>query len=152
MRPRRIRKVLCYVVRAGCLLVFRHRDFPDAGVQVPAGTVHDGEAPAVAAVRETQEETGRAGFSVIRKLGVHEYEFRETFRGVERHELHERHVFLLAPPKDLPDAWSHLAEPGEGDFWFEFSWAPLAPELTLAGDQHALLAEIRGSEVTRPHR
>jgi len=138
MLPTRVRKVICYVVHDGELLIFRHRDHPDAGVQVPAGTVAIGEAPAPAAVREAEEETGKRGFALIRELGVYDHKFRETFRGVERHEMHERHVFLLAPPPDLPERWSHFAEPESGGFWFEFFWVPLVPELRLAGDQHAL--------------
>ncbi|MBU1880260.1 MAG: NUDIX domain-containing protein, partial [Chloroflexi bacterium] len=39
------------------LLLFQH---PYAGVQVPAGTVEDGETPAQAALREAAEETGLA--------------------------------------------------------------------------------------------
>lgn len=141
-RPPRSRKVLAYVVRAGRLLVFRHRDHPDAGLQVPAGTLEPGEAPDVGALRETEEETGRSGFGLVRKLGVSEYEFRERFEGRDRRELHERHVFLLAPPPDLPEQWSYLAEAGKGDFWFEFFWLPLDAEIRLAGDQHVLLDAI----------
>ena len=140
----RVGKAICYVVRGGQLLVFRHRDYPEAGLQVPAGTLLAGEAPASGAIRETEEETGRSGFQIVRALGAIDHEFRDTFAGTERHELHERHFFLLAPPPGLSECWSHLAEEGEGngDFWFEFSWVPLTPELTLAGDQHALLARL----------
>jgi 8-oxo-dGTP pyrophosphatase MutT (NUDIX family) len=141
--PERVRKVICYVMRDGKLLVFRHRDHPQAGIQVPAGTVRHGEEPASAAARETEEETGRTGFVVVRELGVHEHEVYDRSRGAERHELHERHVFQLDPPPDLPAHWSHLAEPGEGDFWFEFSWSPLGPGVVLAGDQHAMLSRIK---------
>lgn len=138
----RFRKVLAYVVRDGHLLVFRHRDHPDAGLQVPAGTLEPGETPDQGAIRETEEETGRTGFTLVRKLGVTEHEFRETFDGRDRHELHERHVFLLAPPPGLPGRWSHVAEVGSGDFWFEFFWLPFGPALRLAGDQHVLLHAI----------
>lgn len=138
----RIGKVLCYVVRDGRLLVFRHRDHPDAGVQVPAGTLHDGEAPEAGAIRETEEETGHRGFRIVAKLGVYEHEFRDTFAGVERHELHERHVFHLEPPADLPESWSHLAEEGDGDFWFEFTWVPYGTDLVLAGDQHRMVDRL----------
>jgi 8-oxo-dGTP pyrophosphatase MutT (NUDIX family) len=135
-------KVLCYVVRDGRLLVFRHRDHPDAGVQVPAGTLHQGEDPAAGAVRETEEETGHRGFRIVAKLGVHDHEFHQVLGGREWHEVHERHIFHLAPPPGLPESWSHLAEEGNGDFWFEFRWVPLAPNLTLAGDQHAYLGGL----------
>jgi len=139
---KRVAKVLCYVVRDGDLLVFRHRSYPDAGLQVPAGTLRDGEAAALGALRETEEETGRRGFRVLRFLGRYDYEFRNTFDGVERHEMHDRHVFLLEPPADLPDRWSYRADDEEGDFWFEFSWVPLGADLRLAGEQHALTARI----------
>lgn len=137
--PPRFRKVLAYVVRDGQLLVFRHRDHPDAGVQVPAGTVELDESPEHGALCETEEETGPTGFALLRKLGVTEHEFRERFRGTDRHELHERHVFLVSPPPDLPEQCTHLAEKGNSDFHFEFFWLPLNRELRLAGDQHILL-------------
>lgn len=138
----RIGKALCYVVRDGRLLVFRHRDHPAAGMQVPAGTLHQGEEPETGAIRETEEETGYRGYRIVAKLGVYDHEFRNTFAGVERHELHERHVFQLEAPPGLPDAWSHLAEEGNGDFWFEFSWMPLSPQLVLASDQHRMLDRL----------
>jgi 8-oxo-dGTP pyrophosphatase MutT (NUDIX family) len=138
----RLRKVLCYVVRDGHLLVFRHRDHPEAGTQVPAGTLHDGEPPEIGALRETEEETGWRGFSVVRALGVYDYEFRDRFQGLDRHELHERHVFLLAAPADLPAEWTHLAQEGNGDFWFDFTWLPLTADLKLAGDQHTWLSKV----------
>ena len=138
----RVGKVLCYIVRDGRLLVFRHRDYPEAGVQVPAGTLHPGEAPEEGAIRETEEETGRSGYRIVSKLGEYDHEFRNIFEGLERHEVHDRHVFHLEPPPELPDAWSHLADDEEGAFWFEFSWVPIGPDLVLAGDQHALLGRL----------
>ena len=138
----RVAKALCYVVRDGQLLVFRHRDHPAAGVQVPAGTLRDGEAPAVGAIREAEEETGRSGFRIAVALGTCDYEFRNTAPGFERHELHERHFFALEPPAGLPDRWSHLAEEGNGDFWFEFFWMPLRPDVVLAADQHAFIGRL----------
>ena len=54
-----LNKVTAYVTRNGKngkeLLVFQH---PSTGLQLPAGTVEDGEEPAVAVVREVAEETG----------------------------------------------------------------------------------------------
>ncbi|GAA4704318.1 NUDIX domain-containing protein [Streptomyces youssoufiensis] len=53
-------KVLCYAVRDGKLLVFRHTDYSyeEVGIQVPAGSIRPGETPEAAALREAGEETG----------------------------------------------------------------------------------------------
>lgn len=59
MSPRTLDKVTVFVTRKtrGALdvLLFEH---PSAGVQIPAGTVEDGEAPVDAALREAIEESG----------------------------------------------------------------------------------------------
>ena len=61
-------KVLCYVVREGRLLVFRHTDYSyeEVGIQVPAGSIQPGETPEEAALREAREETGLKDFTIVR--------------------------------------------------------------------------------------
>jgi len=124
-----IGKVVCYVVRGDELLVFRHRSH-DAGLQVPAGTIEPGEAPAAAALREAEEETGLTGLRLVRKLG----EYTHPLAG--RPEDHRRHVFHLAAPSGAPERWEHFAE---GAYWFVFSWVPLSAVPPLAGSQGDLL-------------
>jgi 8-oxo-dGTP pyrophosphatase MutT (NUDIX family) len=51
------------------ILVFQH---PAAGLQLPAGTVEDGESPEAAAFREVLEETGLSDIQLVKKLGVEE--------------------------------------------------------------------------------
>jgi len=51
------KRVVVYVEREDGLLVFDHRDHPEAGTQVPAGGVDAGEGPSEAAIREVREET-----------------------------------------------------------------------------------------------
>jgi 8-oxo-dGTP pyrophosphatase MutT (NUDIX family) len=62
-------KVTGFVTRARAgaieLLVFEH---PSAGVQLPAGTVEPGEAPAAAVLREVAEETGVTSCTVVEHL------------------------------------------------------------------------------------
>lgn len=64
-----VEKVTAFVTRptgqGDELLLFQH---PSAGIQLPAGTVEQDEAPAAAALREAQEETGLAGFASQRHL------------------------------------------------------------------------------------
>jgi 8-oxo-dGTP pyrophosphatase MutT (NUDIX family) len=54
---------------SGRLLVFDHVDAPGAGTQVPAGGIHDGEAPESAVLRELYEESGVTDVTLVRKLG-----------------------------------------------------------------------------------
>ena len=69
--PRIIEKVTAFVIRKAAagdeLALFQH---PYAGIQVPAGTVEEGEAPEVAALREAFEETGLSPLSIRRYLGA----------------------------------------------------------------------------------
>ena len=53
-----IRKVMIYAMGPRGLLVFREPDFPDVPLQVPGGTVEDGETFEAGACREFAEETG----------------------------------------------------------------------------------------------
>jgi 8-oxo-dGTP pyrophosphatase MutT (NUDIX family) len=112
-RPRAV----AYVIRDGDVLVFTHRPTPcteTAGLQVPGGTVHDGEDPAAAVVREVREETG-LDVEIVRPLGT-------VTRGGR--ELHHFHVAPLGP---TPDAWDH-DERSDGDvpLWtFSLFWLPV---------------------------
>ena len=75
MAPEIIEKVTAFVTREWegerQLLLFQH---PNAGVQIPAGTVEKGESPEQAVLREAAEETGLTGFSILRYLGCAERE------------------------------------------------------------------------------
>jgi 8-oxo-dGTP pyrophosphatase MutT (NUDIX family) len=50
------------------LLVFRHVHFPEAGVQVPGGTVDPDEEPEAAVWREVMEESGLFLLDSVRLL------------------------------------------------------------------------------------
>ena len=134
-------KVLAYVVRDERLLVFRHTDFSyeEVGIQVPAGTVRDGESPEDAVLREASEETGLAGFRIIRKLGEAEYDITP-----ERFEIQRRHVFHLELLGEAPDRWESsedhdgLGEPTR----FECFWIPLRSAHILQSGQGALLGRL----------
>lgn len=106
-------KALCYVVRDGRLLVFRHVDASpeEVGLQVPAGSVRPGETPEAAALREGREETGLTGLRVVRPLGVVEYDITPY-----RFEVQRRHVFHLEVDGPVPERWTSFEEhDGVGD-------------------------------------
>jgi hypothetical protein len=72
--PRRPSKVYAYTTNQGRLLVFNHPLSPEAGVQVPGGTVKPGEDSA-AVLREAWEETGLSGLEIVTFLGGTEYDY-----------------------------------------------------------------------------
>ena len=55
------RKAYAYITYEDRLLVFSHPHAPEAGIQVPGGTLNDDERPEDAVTREAREETGLTG-------------------------------------------------------------------------------------------
>jgi 8-oxo-dGTP diphosphatase len=137
------RKVLAYIVRPGYLLVFRHRDFPEAGLQVPGGTIAAGETPEQAVLREATEETGQDGLLILRKLG--EQVLKMDSFGLD--EIHHRYYYQLVGLEPLPEAWTHdETDPSDGSpqpIVFEFYWAKLPNDVPrLAGNQDKFLYRL----------
>ncbi|HYP40897.1 MAG TPA: NUDIX domain-containing protein [Chloroflexia bacterium] len=144
----KVRKVLAYVTRERegmrDLLIFAHRDYPEAGLQVPAGTVKEGEEIEAALLREVTEETGLATWRVVCKLGVYDYWNEST------EQWNERHVFHLAAADDAPDHWQWV-ETGGGEvaelegYVFQFRWIGLEEGVELAGSQGDYLDALRSA-------
>ncbi|MFK5583221.1 NUDIX hydrolase [Serinicoccus sp. LYQ131] len=126
-------KVICYIVSAGHLLVFTHRDLPldEVGVQVPAGTIRPGEDPAAAALREATEETGLTDLKVLRKLGEADYDITPYRREVMRRRFYE-----LTTNCPVTRRWtSQEPDPeggGQGPL-FDCYWIPLEQGHVLSG-------------------
>ena len=80
-----VEKVTAFVTRERNgvreLILFRH---PTAGIQIPAGTVEDGETPETAVKREVYEETGLRGVKIEQSLGCIENELEENERIVAK--------------------------------------------------------------------
>lgn len=135
-----VRKVVAYVTHGGRLLVFEHVDVPEAGVQVPAGTVRPGEELPAAMLRETFEETGLEQLRIVRYLGT------RTYDALASHgQLHERHFFHLTCTAAPPENWIHheLHDGLEPPTAFRFYWTPLGGSgLDLIAEFGALLNDV----------
>lgn len=125
-------KAFAYITHAGRLLVFRHPFSPEAGIQVPAGTVEVNELPADAVMREAFEETGLSGLERVAFLGEHIRDMSD----VGREQVDHRHFFHLRCTESPLEQWRHLeTDPSDGSLEpivFEFFWAQLpdgVPEL-----------------------
>lgn len=140
----RVKKVVCYVVHESRLLVFRHDSIAIevAGIQVPAGSIEDGEEPEAAAVREVFEETGGEA-EVVRFLGRELYDITPA-----RREVADRFFFELAPrrPVDISAHWpaADTRPAGEGDWASEWTcwWMPIEHAHVLVAGFGAKVGEM----------
>lgn len=85
------------------LLVFSQPLSPEAGIQVPAGTIGDDESPPVAVLREAREETGLTSLTLVTLLGRQEFDARPFGRD----EIHDRWFFHLTCEQETPARWRH---------------------------------------------
>lgn len=116
-------KVVAYILRKDSknnqqLLVFSHRNMPEAGIQVVGGTVEHGENFPSALIREIMEESGLLlKASDLQKLGETKYIRKD------RPEVNLRHYYEIYP-QNLPDSWAHVVHSfGEDNgLVFDFFW------------------------------
>ena len=127
-------KAFVYITYQNKLLVFIHPHAPEAGIQVPAGTVKDGEDTAVAALREAVEETGLADFTMQSFLG------EATFHDHTKNEIHYRFFYHLTFDTSPQERWQNFeTDPCAGtdnSYLFEFYWVDLTQEYPNLIAQH----------------
>jgi ADP-ribose pyrophosphatase YjhB (NUDIX family) len=134
-------KVFAYITHRNRLLVFSHTDFPEAGIQVPAGTLNDGEDPEVGVLREAWEETGLSGLQLLGLLGECD------FPAPDLDQLHRRRFYHLICEGDPPATWQHWeSHPSDGTtepISFDFFWVGLPNGVPpLAPGHDAMLSEL----------
>lgn len=136
-------KVVAYITHADQLLVFRHSQHPEAGIQVPAGSIEPGEDPAAAIIREAFEETGLEQLQLNRYLGEADHLF--THEGQKF--IQKRHFYHLIYHDPARERWHyHEQDPADDSgrrIEFELFWVQLPDEVPeLAGAQGILLERL----------
>lgn len=132
-------KAYGFVVREGDegreLLVFEHAGMPEAGLQVPGGTVkvEAGETPLQAVAREVLEESG---------LPLGGWEGAAAFEANGQ----KWHCFVTTPALVLPDTWrcEPLGPERAQGLRFEYRWTPLEGGDALAGAQEEARRAVAG--------
>ena len=135
-------RAYAYITSGRRLLLFTQPGAPDAGIQVPAGTIEPAENPRDAVMREAQEETGLSRLRYVRFLA------RDTrdMRDCGSDELQHRWFFHLSVEGRTEETWRHgeCSEDGSLIHPFDFFWADIKtlPRL-IAGydDKIGLLIE-----------
>jgi 8-oxo-dGTP pyrophosphatase MutT (NUDIX family) len=96
-------KVFAYITHRNRLLVFIHPFAPEAGLQVPAGTIKANERPEAAVLREAFEETGLPDLMIDGFLG----EVERDMSDFGRDEIHHRRFYHLCCEGNPHDTWRH---------------------------------------------
>ncbi len=146
MKPE-IQKVLIYITRGQRLLVFEHPFSPEAGIQVPGGTVEPNEKPEQAALREAHEETGLTALTLKTLLGTQ----RRDMSDFGKAEIHYRYFYHVTCDAETPATWDHgerypSDEPGEHATFrhiFRFYWVDLPDGVPpLIADHDLMLRKL----------
>ncbi|MGH2461933.1 MAG: NUDIX hydrolase [Chloroflexota bacterium] len=145
------RKVIAYITHGNRLLLFTHPNAPEAGIQVPAGTLEDGEEPEAGVLREAIEETGLTTLAVVSFLE----EQRRDVADLGKDEIHHRFFFHLHCEGEPPERWRHgETSPSDGGppIPFDFFWARLPDEVPALIADHgfhlpALLTSLARSKL-----
>jgi 8-oxo-dGTP pyrophosphatase MutT (NUDIX family) len=123
----------------GRLLVFDHVGV-DAGTQVPAGGIHDGESPDEAVRRELLEEAGLDDATVVRKLGEawNRSEPGLVPPGLEEQVLHAFHLRLTRPSPQQAWIWEERSGGEAVEHRFALHWVSLQQAAELLWPAQAM--------------
>lgn len=137
-------KAVAYITRRVAhnvqVAVFEHdKEWSEAGLQVPAGTIDEGETPETAVVREAEEESGLKSLKVVRKID--EYQMYRHTHG----EYNRRHVYELESTESPQEEWECVVAGGGEDkgMRFHYRWMNVEEAMyRLAGSLGSSLQKI----------
>jgi ADP-ribose pyrophosphatase YjhB (NUDIX family) len=136
-------KVYAYITQSDRLLVFSHPGLPEAGLQVPGGSVEPGEALDDAVLREAREESGLEDLSLISYLGCRCLTLRISGQDVH-FQCHFYHLEYLGPHRAVWRSSEMTPSDGSpGPIELEFFWVKTPHGLPkLNGVQGALFWKL----------
>ncbi|GAA1046174.1 NUDIX hydrolase [Rothia amarae] len=139
-----VSKVMMYIFdeKYDSILVFTQPQFPEAGLQIPAGTIEAEESVEHAAARELQEETGLGNSVGLSYFAVTYFDMQEF-----KDEVHIRHWFTGVYKSETPNSsWIYLENQGEDlpDLEYSYSWIPIEEAHHLIAG-HGHLADLAHS-------
>ncbi|MFP7478600.1 NUDIX hydrolase [Terribacillus saccharophilus] len=138
-----VEKVLAYILSSRNstyqMLVHEHKDIPEAGLQIPGGTVDQGEDLAAALHREILEESG------LLDLPSGELVASAPFLHPDKQEHQLRHFYLIQTRQQLPDTWEHqvFGSGADNGLVFRYKWYDITSIPPLAASQDQFLHLIR---------
>ena len=130
-------KVFAYITRGDEenreLLVFEYKGEPEVGLQVPGGTIEDGELLIDALYREVKEETGLPR-DVLDFVGkIHKY----TYYPEHQDKAYERNIFQFEYTGEPVEQFEHTIKSHGRDngMTLLFRWEPIKNLPQLAAEQ-----------------
>lgn len=143
-------KVYAYITHQQRLLVFSHVGIPEAGIQVPAGTVEEHERPADAVLREAFEETGLTDLTLSSFLSEQVQDISHPGSNKVLHHC-SYHLDYHGNP---PACWRHAelsphGSPAQEVFIFELFWVSVADDLSWLIANHGIMLPRLREELSR---
>lgn len=136
--------VYCFNSDMTAFLTFTQRGAPEAGRQIPAGTIESMERPHEAALREFTEETGYATPLPLTYVTKTVYDM-----SAYKPEIHVRHWYACVDRAgDLPEAWGHEElESKVGLIQYQYGWTGCDMSASLIAG-HGDLCELSRSALS----
>ncbi|MFT6434935.1 MAG: 8-oxo-dGTP pyrophosphatase MutT (NUDIX family) [Candidatus Azotimanducaceae bacterium] len=143
MDLKRRNRVFTYITHQDQLLVFDHVGFPNAGTQVPGGTIEKNENPRDASRREAKEETGIASFTDNYLIANERIDMRPYGKLEELGAW----FFHLKTNERVGDKWQRAeTSPSNGGIdpiWFSLYWVNIVVKLSLVAEDGRHLEAVR---------